>query len=487
MRRRHFFSTVAAGSALAGTVSGPLSDKNESSAAGAFSTSGPESLEADSEEVANVSELQAAIDQIPTYCSHEHWGSVFAIGDAPGGFRADFEAGALPKRPTTLADLIIDPYMAWNLDSNGISVWDLKDSNGEKTDIFSIFSKSPNEGLEKINALMKTQRFTGAYLCSKLGIQLAYGFDFSEGAPDKLKGVNKSIEQNYSKLFTWYAKIIQDHFSGLIRPVHPEYYATMNTAQSKKEKQITKTVMRIDPFMELWHNQDRRKKMAEIAGIEPVDAKSWRTFLEKMFEVAKDNGAVGIKQLQAYSRDLNFEFRTEDAVRFSGDLNINEQRILKDWITHECCRLADDLGWPHQIHVGTHNLPHSNPLPLEHLAKRYSNQKLVLLHCWPFLDESGHLAKHKPNIYLDVCWQPILNPDFVSKSFKTWLGYVPLNKITMGTDSTSVEMALGASCIAKKVLAKSIEEYAKAHKIDREDVIRAAEGFLNSNAQGLYK
>ena len=318
------------------------------------------------------------------------------------------------------------------------------------------------------------------------GYKIVPGLDIDDPEMDKIESVSRKVTENYKNLFSWYRELSQDRFSGLIRPVHPEYYATMKNPQANKESRITKTVMRIDPFMELHRKTSRREVLSELAGIEPGDVQSWRIFLERIFTLAKENQAVGIKQLQAYSRDLNFCQRTDGEVRFSGDLNENEQRVLKDWIMHECCKLADDLGWPHQVHVGTHNLRHSNPLPLEPLAGQYPNQKLVLLHCWPFLDESGFLAKYKSNIYIDTCWQVILNPDFLRKSFKTWLGYVPANKITMGTDATSIEMAVGASAIAKVILGETLSEFSRQYRVNPEAIKQIAHGFLLGNARDLY-
>jgi hypothetical protein len=63
-------------------------------------------------ELNGVSNGEIDLQEIPNFCSHEHWGSIDSIGLAPeqGGFRADTVAGARPLRPTTIWDLILDPY-----------------------------------------------------------------------------------------------------------------------------------------------------------------------------------------------------------------------------------------------------------------------------------------------------------------------------------------------------------------------------------------
>ena len=432
-------------------------------------------------------DIFSEITSLPNFCSHEHWGSIFSIGTEPGGFRADFEAGALPQRETTLADLIIDPYMGGNLNSSGISPWELKDDAGQKIDIYTLFLKSPEQGLKSLRNMVRRHQLTGTFLCLRQGLEAAYDFDVDGIDSGAVAQVNGRIDSNYKMLYQWYKELsAKASLSGLIRPVHPEYYASKQTRFAIQENKMTRTVLRIDPFMDLWKNVSRRKRLSEIVGIEPKDANSWRNFLERMFQLALENNAVGIKQMQAYSRDLNFSVHEDHEVSFYGELDAHEERVLQDWILHECCKLANDLSWPHQVHVGTHNLPHSNPMPLQSLAKLYPDQTLVLLHCWPFIDECGYLAKQVQNIYIDACWQPVLNPEFLKKSLDSWLGYVPLTKIMMGNDATSIEMAVGSSLMTKRILANALSHYAAQYKIDPVRIVQIARGFLHDNADSLY-
>ena len=152
---------------------------------------------------------------------------------------------------------------------------------------------------------------------------------------------------------------------------------------------------------------------------------------------------------------------------------------------HECCKQAHERGWPHQVHVGTNNLRQSSPLPLEDLGRRYPRMKIVMIHCWPFLDEAGWLAKHVPSIHIDTCWQPVLNPEFLRKALSTWINYVPLHKIACGHDATSVEMAVGSSLFTRETLADVLGAQSKLG-FSGSDAVRAAAGFLHDNAVSIY-
>jgi predicted TIM-barrel fold metal-dependent hydrolase len=250
---------------------------------------------------------------------------------------------------------------------------------------------------------------------------------------------------------------------------------------------MTRTILRIDPLLDFWWGLNiRRDKLAMWTGVYPGDAASWRKFLAALFEKAKGAGAVGLKQLQAYRRTLAYAPRTDGEVRFRGELSADEVVRLGDWIVHECSKLAHDLGWPHQVHVGTNNLPSSAPLPLGELAQRYPRQKLVLIHCWPYLEEAGYLAKFNANVYLDTCWQPVLNPEFLLRSLRTWLGYVPTHKVVCSHDATTLEMAVGSSRFTREALATVLGEVRASSGLGRDDVLATARALLFDNSLAIY-
>ena len=60
--------------------------------------------------VAGVPQSSFDFSLLPNFCSHEHWGSIDSIGTFPGGYRADIERGAVPRRRTGFMDLVLDPY-----------------------------------------------------------------------------------------------------------------------------------------------------------------------------------------------------------------------------------------------------------------------------------------------------------------------------------------------------------------------------------------
>lgn len=416
------------------------------------------------------------IKAIPNFCTHEHWGSVSSIGYAPGMYNADVFAGALPKYPTTLFHLLVDPYMSGNLHGTD-----------SKFDLEELEKESPSRALKLLATLLKDNMLTGAYLSTRLGIEYLYECYLDLKDLSMMEALNDSIASNYSTLFDWYENGMQRAgFTALIRPVHPEFYFTTKNEEARHELSFTRTVMRIDPLLSFWDDSERKEKLFEMVGEWAMDAISWRVFLEKLFIKARENGCLGIKQLQAYRRNLNFENPGDGEVKFAGDLTRNEQMIFENWMVNECSKLANELNWPHQVHVGTHNLPESNPLPLRKLARNYPKQKIVQLHCWPYQPEAGHLAKSYPNVFIDTCWQVVLNPDFLRESLVQWLHYVPLCKITMGNDSTSIEMAVGSSLISRSILMESLDRNFSAWYVGEPNQMDIVYDFMHNNAVDVY-
>ena len=439
----------------------------------------------------NLERLLLDISTIPNFCTHEHWGSISSIGMAPeqGGFRCDTVAGAQPLNPTSIWDLILDPY------ENGWMIVADRDPNFAAREAGSVsytqwWKNSPQEALDKFKLLNNDLGMTGGFQCTRRGILNLYGHDLGNFNLNDWKEVDVKIQKNYADIFTWYQTAMKkDNFSELIRPVHPEYYVQEETNASKmKELAFTHTIMRIDPLLDLWQdNNQRRDRLAKIVGIDPSDAKTWREFIKRLFDLAAENHTVGIKQLQAYSRSLLYVQRTDAEVQFRGKLDENNVLKFQDWVMHECCKQAHERNWIHQVHVGTNNISESNPLPLQFLATRYPKMKIVMIHCWPFLKEAGWLAKYIPNMYIDTCWLPVLNPEFLREGLNMWLNYVPAHKIMMGNDSTHVEMAAGSSLFTREILSESLVYQQKSLKMSNTTTLMYASDLLQNNAVRLYK
>lgn len=436
--------------------------------------------------------LAFGIDTLPMYCAHEHWGSISSIGGGYlpfyDGFYSDVYAGAEPDTSVSIWDLVADPYAGGLFYGDGFDMNALAVSHG-----FSSFNQwwmeKPAEALKGFQQGVAPMLLNGTLLTSLKGIEDLYDVRLTDFDVHEWRKADSLVCQKYGNLFEWYPEAMRKaHFSELIRPVQPEFYLLSQSSETKKkEEAFTQTILRIDPFLDFWSIEHaRRDSLSKAAGVDPVDADSWRRFIRFYVDLAEKNHTTGIKSLQAYRRDLDFKVRDDGEVKFRGNLDPQQVTAFQDWVVNEFCRLANEKGWVHQIHVGTNNLPLSNPLPLSALGDRYPNMKIVMLHGWPYLNEVAFLAKNKPNFYIDICWLPVLSPAFLDEALDTYLNYVPYDKIMLSNDATTIEMAVGSSMYIRKLLAEKLM-YQKENTGLANDLFRkAAYDMLYGNALRLY-
>lgn len=428
------------------------------------------------------------LSRIPNFCAHEHWGSLTPFGHTPDGFRADVESGATPARPVSVWDLVLDPYgMGW-LMTDGLAPNQLAKAQNQ-ADFHTWWKTSPEKALKALHGPLTPHLLTGGFQSVRRGILALHGVDIAAMDLEALQEADRRVSAAYADTHAWYRTAMEKSgFSELIRPVHPLFHFRQEKAETDRaERAFTHSILRIDPLLKMWAPENAaRQQLAEQVGVDPADAVSWREFLGRLLDAAAKNGGSGIKQLQAYLRPLDFKPRTDGEVKFRGKLSPDEEIVFQDWVVHECCKQAHDRHWPHQVHVGTHNLPESSPLPLDGLARRYPNMSLVMLHCWPYLSESACVAKLRPNAYIDTCWQVILNPDFYRRALNEWLGYLPATKIMCSHDATSVEMAAGSSVMVRAMLAEGLSEHGASAGVKPEALRQMATDMLQNNAVRIY-
>lgn len=229
------------------------------------------------------------------------------------------------------------------------------------------------------------------------------------------------------------------------------------------------------------------RRVISVAGIVPRDAAGWRAFLARTFEVIAAGGCRGLKDMAAKIRKLRFEVRSDSEVSFDGVDSLEEAMIFQDWLWHELCKLASDYKWPWQVHTGTTTLLDSNPLPLEPAIERYPNVKWVMIHCWPYLSETGYLARQHRNVWVDVCWLPMLNPHFFRRAIMEWLQYVPHHKIHCGHDAHSVEVAAGSSLVMREILEEILTQHWANSGLTEDEVMGIAHDLLHNNAVDVYR
>jgi len=120
---------------------------------------------------------------------------------------------------------------------------------------------------------------------------------------------------------------------------------------------------------------------------------------------------------------------------------------------------------------------------------KYPETKFDIFHgSFPYMGELATLAKNFQNVYIDMCWLPIISPTAARLWLHQWLETVPVNKIMgFGGDYLFVEGTYGHSVIARQVVAETLAEKVEAGYLSLEEARYIARRILRDNAIELFR
>jgi uncharacterized protein len=219
-----------------------------------------------------------------------------------------------------------------------------------------------------------------------------------------------------------------------------------------------------------------------------------------------------IKLALAYRRPLAFESVKEgDAAQIYADASASvpsgeTYRVLQDYLFHELCREAGQLGLVIHIHTGVganpyFNIAGSRPSLLEPALNEpgLRDTRIVLIHGgWPYEREAGVMLL-RPNIYADFSAQTFLRSTHaLAGTLREWLEWYP-EKVLFGTDAYADEMIglnspltgweekiwLGART-AREALGLALTGMMRDGQLTRAQALDIANLVMRGNAQKLY-
>ncbi|MCK1272927.1 amidohydrolase family protein [Bradyrhizobium sp. 49] len=106
---------------------------------------------------------------------------------------------------------------------------------------------------------------------------------------------------------------------------------------------------------------------------------------------------------------------------------------------------------------------------------------------YPYEVEFIALAKHYPNVAIDMCWAWIINPAASVRFLKEFLLAVPANKsFTFGGDYVAVEPIYGHACVVRQGIAQAVSELVAEGWIAREETPDLIERIMRGNAHRFF-
>jgi hypothetical protein len=422
------------------------------------------------------SDLREALDEIPILDSHEHF--------LPPRF---LEAGE-----ETLLQIVRNSYLGLDCIAAGMDPnWWKKGSI-----VYGDVSLDQDGGtvsadVDVLWPYLDLTRQTGYHRALIAGLKALYGFegdlDASNWGP-----LGARVQKAYETP-GWFETVLE---RAKIRLALWDPYFTVPHPDSWSTRVLP--VFHTDDFLHHpWVHPQGGCPAAEIAaewGIEISTLDHLLHALDLGFERYHTLGCVATKIGVAFRRSLSFDSASavEARAAFSQLIREPDERAritLGNYLVRQILRRSVERGFAIQIHTGMNYgaLDHSRPTRLVNLFQEFPDAKFVLFHGgYPYTDEAGLLAKAFPNVYLDLCWMPLISLSMTVDVLERWLELVPRNKIMWGGDVWSVEECYGAVLVFKDVLAQTLGRTMKKGVLKRSQALELAARIMHLNAAELF-
>lgn len=201
--------------------------------------------------------------------------------------------------------------------------------------------------------------------------------------------------------------------------------------------------------------------------------------------------AVAIKIALAYERDLLFlppdRRKAERAFGHSAAAS-EDIRAFQNCLMEELMTVAADLRLPVQIHTGLGQLSGTAAMNLRSLISRHPTVRFDLFHgSFPWTDDILGLAHVYQNVYIDLCWLPIISPTRAIQFIREATEVADAGRIVWGCDTWTSEESYGALLAVRHCLAAALAEQVANGYYDGAEAEQIGRRILCDNPKQMLK
>nr|WP_309688452.1 amidohydrolase family protein [Armatimonas sp.] len=207
--------------------------------------------------------------------------------------------------------------------------------------------------------------------------------------------------------------------------------------------------------------------------------------------------AVAIKSQHAYNRTLHWQERTDSEIApllGKSEPTEADKLALGDWMFARCIEEAIRHELPIKIHTGYY-AGHSY-MPIERipsglltgLLRRYPEARFVLMHTsYPYGHEQIALAKHFPNVFLDLCWAWSIDPYATRDFVRHVIHAVPANKLfAFGGDSFWPNASVSYAFQARAWLTRALQAEVSEGLLTEKQALTLAARWMGGNQAACF-
>jgi predicted TIM-barrel fold metal-dependent hydrolase len=419
--------------------------------------------------------LRAAVEAIPFADTHEHLLDDATRRRGPGSHEFN---------PCSDAALLLFHYCRDDLVAAGMPPGDVREFFGT--------GRSPREKWRLVEPYWARMRHTGYGQAITASVQRLFGFDGLDGPA--FEAISRRMQS-----------------PGYLRPGHTPRLMSAAGIESYQVESLECLFFREQEPNDPGRLQDismapltispRVPDLARATGITVRDLSDMERVLDEAFRRYAGQ-AVAVKNLAAYDRRLDFEPVTRDdaeaafAAYLEGRGSDATNRLFQDYLTDRVLDLAATHHLPVKFHCGYYF--GNGPMPIERvrenaadvarLAQRHPDVNFVLLHMgYPYEHDYAALAKRYPNVYVDLAWAWILNPERTTDFVVDFLSSAPHTKLLgFGGDHTIAEGVVGQAALARDGICDALMRLVTHHRLTQADAEQVARDIMHDNAHRLF-
>lgn len=215
----------------------------------------------------------------------------------------------------------------------------------------------------------------------------------------------------------------------------------------------------------------------------------------------REEGFIAVKSIIAYRTGLEIKMEHESdaagaiglAAALAEPSVMPASKPLRDHLLLRAMRICREENASFHVHTGIGDadivLARCNPALLNETLKQpgYRDTKVVLIHCYPYVEEASWMASALPNVWIDLSEGVPFALVAADRIFEKAFDLAPINRIFFGTDAFAApeHTWLGAK-LAKQSLARVLQGFLDRGFIEAHEGYGIAEKVLIGNALDMY-
>lgn len=331
------------------------------------------------------------------------------------------------------------------------------------------------------------------YKACSIAIKGIYGVDIDPPTEEAFKEASDLISEAY-KGRSWIRRVFKEYCL-IDRALWDPYW---DIWRESFDPELFKPVLRINSLLFGYrrdardHNGNSPYVFEEFLNLKVETFEDYMHLVDRVLEEAKKRGYIALKSALAYDRPILFEEVEESKAREVFNrrglgLTSKDIKMFQDFILHYILNKAGELGFPVQFHTGLALIEGSNPINLVNLIRKYDNVNFILFHGgYPWIRETAAIAMSFRNVYVDLCWLPIISPSACRLLIREVIELGLSSRTMWGGDCWVAEATYGALKLFKNILSEVLYGMVDEGYLRIDEALEIASRILNENARQVF-